>query len=191
MSKRKKKKKMEITEKSLILTEDEIVTIKTFVDKVSSIPCVECVYILPLYSYLTKRAGAAVVALYTDKPSYNKLLTGVECYRSDDGEFLEEEMVDDIAYREYSNCGRLGFNTEYSEYYKYPPTNLTELSGTITLIHAIILFDRFNEKTKFQAEAIANYTIPSNLDDDNIIPIENINDLVKRCKNEGPVLRRT
>ena len=47
--KRKKNKIAEITEKSLILTEEEISIIKSYTEKVSNYPCVECIYILPLY----------------------------------------------------------------------------------------------------------------------------------------------
>lgn len=184
--KRKKNKIAEITEKSLILTEEEISIIKSYTEKVSNYPCVECVYILPLYSYLNKKAEACIVTLYSDDPSYNKLLIGTESHRCDAGEIEEEEDIDNITLEFNNNSGnRLCFFTVPAEYYKYPPNNFEERAAVLKLYHSTILFDRFGNKSKIYNEIMSSFTIPNWLVNscNYYISIDNIEHLVNNLSH--------
>lgn len=180
MNKKKKKKTYLKTESALVLTEEEITKIKTFIEEISQIPCIECVYILPLYSYLNRRAEAGIIALYSDDPKYNFKLTGVEEQRCDDGEIEEEFKADDIAYNYSLSSDRLSFDTVTSDFFKYPPTKIEELQAIIRLYYSKILFDRFGDKTKMYDEILSNFTVPEWMAEswDNVIPIENFDKLI-------------
>ena len=164
---KKNKKIYEITEKSIVLNEDEIVKIKSFIEEISNIHCVECIFILPLYSFLNKRAQASVVALYNDDEELSD-------------ETLEEiNKADRIAF-EYDDCDRLRFNTAYAKDYKYPINNVDELMAATRLYYSTILFDRFGNKTRIQENLLSNFNIPSGIAEswNNVIAIDNIEELI-------------
>ena len=110
----------------MVLSEEEISKIKSFIEEMLNFSCIECIYILPLYSFLDKKAGFSIVALYGYDEEYAKKLVDNELYGYD---LIMEEIdkVDEIVMK-YDICDRIYFNTAYSNDYIYPVKNIEQLS---------------------------------------------------------------
>ncbi len=174
MSKNHKQEKIEITEKSIVLTEEEIKTIKSFVEEVSIIPCVECIYILPFFSFEDKKEIMKIVVIHNDSPHYNGLLTGIEDYRDDSKVLDEEDQIDDIISKYQNWKNRFYYDYEWARLYKFPPTSFEEETNIAKLLNSAILFDRFGERTIEKESILANELNWYPQKWQNILSIENV-----------------
>ena len=129
----------------IVLSNEEILRIKSFIQDASDIPVVECVYLLPYYSQEEKKEKIDVITIWNESSYYNSLLTGEGEMRDS-----EEERValEDIIqkYQHEAEDGRLTFLADDSWNYSLSLMSNREQKSEMSLANGTILFDRFDEK---------------------------------------------
>ena len=87
--------------KLFLLTEEEILRIRSFVEEASNISIVECIYLVSYFSDKRMREQIDIIAITNDSMHYNYMLTGKATY---DGTLSEENDLKLIIdkYNEYT-----------------------------------------------------------------------------------------
>ena len=62
--------------KSMILSEEEIMCIASFIQEASNIPIVECIYLVPYFSEKDKKEKVDIITIWNESLYYNGLITG-------------------------------------------------------------------------------------------------------------------
>lgn len=157
----------------MVLSESEILDIKSFVSKAKEIPEVECVYILPFFYANANKDMCEVVAIYNDRLFYNYKLTGVMGWRDTKQEKAQlNTLVGQARAKSKKENNSLRFDCKDSDDYSVACTNKRELVAERTLISSIVLFDRFGDierNIEVASQKLEQYQ--------NIVDIENIDEL--------------
>ena len=165
---------------TISLTEEEISNIKSFINEITSIPMVECVYLVPYYIKTNNKQYLELYAVKNNSMLYNEQLTSKPQSR----DVTEEELLFESIIEKYNNIfegDRLCFTKTDDYYYSIQLLQTACIIAEKSLISGTILFDRFNNFTKNKekvSEYISKY--PNILEIDNI---NKINDDLKLVRN--------
>ena len=132
--------------KKMVLSEEEIVSIKSFIQEVSNIPVVECIYLVPFLSEKSRTEKVDIITIWNESLYYNGLLTGEEKMRDTNNERMSLENIVQ-KYQQNSNEGRLSFTTDNDGNYSLSLMHRREWYAEMALASGTILFDRFGNKT--------------------------------------------
>ena len=157
---------------TMVLTEEEIIAINSFIQKASNIPIVECIYILPFFSMESKKEEVDIITIWNDSLYYNGLLTGKDEMRDNRKELKRLKGIIQ-KYKQESNEGRLDYSIEDSGNYSLSLMHRREWRAEMSLASGTILFDRFGNKTDNRDGALG-YFQPLK----NILEIENMDKLI-------------
>lgn len=169
--------------KSLVLSEEEIMSIKSFMQEASNISVVECIYLIPFFSEKSEKEKVEIITLLNESLYYNGLLTGEEKMRDTKREIASLENILQ-KYQQKCNEGRLSFIKDDAGSYCLSLMNDEELYAEMALASGTILFDRFGEKTDNRNSVLGCFQPQSN-----ILEIENIYELITTKVNSS--LKRT
>ena len=161
---------------SVILSEEEILCIQSFIKEASDIPMVECVYLVSFLDNNTKHEHIDVIAIQNQSLYYNGKLIGKETMRNIDNELnnLEKTIK---KYRKQFENGRLSFVSEDDSNYSLALMAHREIRAEMSLTSGIILFDRFGDKEENKQQASQMLPIYPN-----ILHIENIEQIMNNYK---------
>ena len=166
--------------KSIILTEKEIDTINSFINEVTLIPLVECIYVVPYIDNKTNKETCDIVTIYNESLYYNGKITGSETVRETKPE--KELLKNTIEkYKNILTEEKFSLSIDDSWNYSICLMHRREVISETALISGTILFDRFDNKTENQNDS-KNYLKPY----PNIIEIENIDNIKYTKKQEIP-----
>ncbi len=170
--------------KTMVLSEEEIMSIESFMQEASNIPVVECIYLVPFFSEKSKKEKVDIITIWNESLYYNGLLTGEEKMRDTKRERTSLENIVQ-KYQQKSNECRLSFTTDGDWNYSLSLMHRREWYAEMALASGTILFDRFGNKTDNRNSALG-YFQPQ----ENILEIENIDKLITTTK-ESPTLKKT
>ena len=170
--------------KTMVLSEEEIMSIESFMQEASNIPVVECIYLVPFFSEKSKKEKVDIITIWNESLYYNGLLTGEEKMRDANSERTSLENIVQ-KYQQTSKEGRLSFTTDDDWNYSLSLLHRREWYAEMALASGTILFDRFGNKTENRNSAL-DYFQPQ----ENILEIENIDKLIPATK-ESPTLKKT
>ena len=158
--------------KTMVLSEEEIMSIESFMQEASNIPIVECIYILPFFSMESKKEEVDIITIWNDSLYYNGLLTGKDEMRDTRKEWKRLKGIIQ-KYKQESNEGRLDYSIEDSGNYSLSLMHRREWYAEMALASGTILFDRFGNKTD-NIDGALGYFQPLK----NILEIENMDKLI-------------
>lgn len=156
---------------SIILSEEEILCIQSFLQEISNIPMVECVYLVSYLDDTTKLGEVDIIAIKNQSLYYNEKLTGSASMRDTES----EQYNFDISINNFNNFlknSRLSFSKADDFNYCLSLMHSREVAAEKSLISGEILFDRFGDKEKNKQRALCLLKPYSNL-----LMIENIEQL--------------
>ena len=170
--------------KTMVLSEEEIMSIESFMQEASNIPVVECIYLVPFFSEESKKEKVDIITILNESLYYNGLLTGEKEMRDTKSERINFENIVQ-KYQKKSNEGRLSFIKDDDMNYCLSLMHPREWHAEMSLASGTILFDRFGNKTDNRNSALGYFQPP-----ENILEIENIDKLITTTK-ESPKLKKT
>ena len=141
--------------KTIILSEGEILCINKFMDEVTDIPVVECVYIVPFFSEEEQSEKIDIIVICNESLYYNGLLTGKEEMRFH--ESMKEKNYLNSLIERYNNDnidGRLSFTKDYDDNYSLSLMHSREWYAEQAIASGAILFDRYGKKTENRKGAL-------------------------------------
>lgn len=169
--------------KSIMLSEEEILSIQSFLHEISNIPMIECVYLVSYLEENTKLEKIDVITIKNQSLYYNEKLTGKAISR----DTKNEQNIFNITINNFKNLSknsRLYFSKADDFEYCLSLMHSREVIAEKSLVSGEILFDRFGDKEENKQRAsclLRPYP--------NILQIENIEQL--KNNKENIVLKRT
>ena len=161
---------------SIILSEEEILCIQSFIKEVSDIPMVECVYLVSFLDNKTKQERVDVNAIQNQSLYYNGKLTGKETMRNVDDELNNLEKIIKKYRKQFKN-GKVSFVSEDDSNYSLALMDRREIRAEMSLANGVILFDRIGDKEANKQQASQMLPIYPN-----ILQIKNIEQLMNNSK---------
>ena len=170
--------------KSMVLSEEEIMCITSFIQEASNIPIVECIYLVPYFSEKDKKEKVDIITILNESLYYNGLITGEEKMRDTK---MERTSLQTIVqnYQKKSKDDKLSYTIDDDWNYSLALMDRSEWLAEMALTSGTILFDRFGNKTDNRNRALC-YFQPK----ENILIIKNIDKLFPENKH-NPTLKKT
>lgn len=169
--------------KSIILSEEEILCIQSFLQEISNIPMIECVYLVSYLEENTKLEKIDVITIKNQSLYYNEKLTGKAISRNIQTEQNNFNATINNFEKLFKNS-RIYFSKADDFEYCLSLMHSREVIAERSLVSGEILFDRFGDKEKNKQRASCLLKPYSN-----ILQIENIEQL--KNNKDNVVLKRT